>query len=47
MINSLLASIVLAVWLCKRSSTFCVIPVQYAPYFLTLFQSVSLAASVI
>ena len=40
MINSLLASIVLAVWLCKRSSTFCVIPVQYAPYLRTRFQRV-------
>ena len=34
-------SIVRAVWLCKRSSTFCVIPVQKAPYLRTRFQRVN------
>jgi len=36
-INSLLASIVRAVWDCNISSTFCVMPVQDASYFRTLF----------
>lgn len=30
----------LAVWLCNRSSTFWVMPVQYAPYLRTRFQRV-------
>lgn len=38
MINLLLINIVLAIWLCKMSFAFCVIPVQYALYFFSLFQ---------
>ncbi len=40
-INSLLASIVRVVWLWSISSTFCVMPVQKAPYFLTRFHKVN------
>ena len=37
--NSEFDSIVLAVYDWSRSATFCVMPVQYAPYLRTLFQS--------
>ena len=37
--NSEFASIVVAVWFCNRWTTFCVIPVQRPPCFLTFFQS--------
>ena len=39
--NSLLASMVRAVWDWSRSSTFWVRPVQQAPYFRTRFQRVN------
>lgn len=39
--NSLLASMVRAVWDWSRSSTFCVMPVQQARYLRTRFQRVN------